>query len=75
VAQIVRETEFDHFILQDSEGKIIFNAFQQDRIGVRRIYDDGDMDVIDKETGEIILPKHDIDKGNPPCKHCGEVPY
>jgi hypothetical protein len=75
VAQIVRETEFEYAILQDSEGAVIFNAFQQDRVIVRRVYDDGELDMIDKETGEVLLPKHDIDKGNPPCKHCGKVPY
>jgi hypothetical protein len=75
VAQIVREQEFDHAILQDSEGRVIFNALQQDRIVVRRVYDDGELDMIDKKTGEVLLPKHDIDKGLPRCTHCGKVPY
>jgi len=74
--RVVDEKVFEYAILQDGQGKIIWNVAQQDRPVVRRKYEDGEIDFIDQKTGNMILPKRDRESEDiPMCTHCGKRPW
>lgn len=74
--KIIEEKTYEYAIVQDADGKVIFNAFQQDKPVVRRRYDDGYYDVIEQKTGKLIVPRYSsLDDALPKCQHCGESPW
>lgn len=72
VPRLVEEREFDNAILQDGEGKIIFNAAQMDDVVIRKRYDDGMVHCFSKKTGKLIMAPYNLHEQGPPrCPHCG----
>lgn len=73
----IETREFEYGILTDDEGKIIFNAAQQDTTLIVNRYADGTVEFLGREqrpNGEIrlIVPRHDPEQDAARCRHCGE---
>jgi sugar lactone lactonase YvrE len=74
MAAIVEEIESAEAIIFSEDGTALWNSFQMDKPIVRRKYDDGTIDIVDKKSGRVIFGPFDPNsEGQPKCRHCGEV--
>jgi uncharacterized protein with PIN domain len=70
---VIEEREFEDAILHDRDGRIIFNAAQQDDVAIRRKYSDGTIQMFRKSTGAPITSRYDPLVDLSRCPHCNEV--
>lgn len=73
---VVESKELEYCVLQDTEGNIIFNGPQQNKIAIRRLWSDGLYDIIEKNSNRVLMPRYNVyAESIPPCIHCGKDPY
>ncbi len=78
VDKIVEEKEMSGGVLQNMDGDILVNAFQQDLILTRRRYGDGSLEFLARSANpavrdeRVIIPRFDPKHTGPKCRHCGE---
>jgi hypothetical protein len=62
----VKRREFEHGIVVNREGRVIYNAMQCDCPVIAVYYDDGRMELLHKETGKTIFGPYHPDEFNVP---------
>jgi hypothetical protein len=73
---LVSEKVLDIVIIQDADGRIIWNAGQMNSPVILRQYSDRTREFVDQKTGKVIRPRYDPSKEDiPACVHCGNRPW